>query len=426
MATKPKTGVTPVVPADLETSAPVIHAMAQEFSQTCEPLERATALYVLTDEKTGAKYCECHIKASKLIALGTTDVPLDPEGQPEYRANRDIWSDHVAFGRMQEDAKERRTFSNIVAEFTTDFDSSHPIKIIGGQHRFQAIREALGADVDEHHGVKVYFGLNSEQRLDVQLISNTNIAVSNDLYDRMQETVLGPDLRNWCQEVGLLEERSDFSDKRKRGKQITVQFARTFIVNYYKGCSIDAAKFDEEDTTPVIPDSGTQDDDWTALRKSRGNLWADNNLKQAAREFALLIKAQRAAFRDSKKNKHKPDYPEKASSMAVVAAWAYVAGVLQSNEVRLKRHFELRLATGKDPLNVAALESGRHKSDPENYRGLGNRTDARERGRLTELFYAQTERGAGINPGLVDIAIKQHIAKQSALEVKRAKQKANP
>ena len=100
-------------------------------------------------------------------------MPLDPEEQAEYRANREIVTSHYAFEKMQQDAKERRSFSNLVAEFTTDYNPDHPLKIIGGQHRYEAIRKALENGVDEYHGVKVYFGLDSEQRLDVQLISTT-------------------------------------------------------------------------------------------------------------------------------------------------------------------------------------------------------------------------------------------------------------
>src|ERR1039457_3630714 len=49
--------------------------------------------------------------------------------------------------------------------------------------------------------------------------------------------------------------------------------------------------------------------------------------------------------------KPKPDYPEKALNIAVMSAWAYVAGMLRNNPTRLKRHFNLRNSTGKDPLN---------------------------------------------------------------------------
>jgi len=51
--------------------------------------------------------------------------------------------------------------------------ANSPIKVIDGQHRFEAIRFALENSVDVLHGVKVYFALDMPQRLDVQLISKT-------------------------------------------------------------------------------------------------------------------------------------------------------------------------------------------------------------------------------------------------------------
>ena len=140
------------------------------FAKELGPLERPEQLIFLIDKKTGAAFCECHIRGSTLIELATPDVPLDPEEQSEYRANREIVEASYAFSRMKEDAKDGRVFSNIVAEYTREYDSSFPIKIIGGQHRFAAIKEAMSAGVDEYHGVKLYIGLDKDQRLDVQLI----------------------------------------------------------------------------------------------------------------------------------------------------------------------------------------------------------------------------------------------------------------
>lgn len=130
-----------------------------EFLEQFSPLEAPNVL-LMTDHRTGARYCECHVRAGSLISFGTTDVPLDPEEQGDYRANREIVENAPAYARMIEDAKQRRSFSNIVAEFNTDFDRDHPLKIIGGQHRFEAINTALQSSVDEFHGVKVYFDLN--------------------------------------------------------------------------------------------------------------------------------------------------------------------------------------------------------------------------------------------------------------------------
>ena len=142
------------------------------FVQLFDPLEKAN-FTLLRDHRTQAAFIECHILASKIVNHGTTDVPLDASASPDYRANREIVADHAAFEQMRQDALEGRRFSNIVTEFMGNED--RPLKIIGGQHRYEAIKEALEEDVDIEHGVKVYFALDNEQRLDVQIISNTNI-----------------------------------------------------------------------------------------------------------------------------------------------------------------------------------------------------------------------------------------------------------
>lgn len=109
---------------------------------------------------------------------------------------------------------------------------------------------------------------------------------------------------------------------------------------------------------------------------------------------------------------------------AILSSWAYVAGMLQKNEVRLNRHFELAQTVGRDPLNASVLAAGRHKSDPQNYRGLGYRTDAKERGRFVELFNLQAENGKGVTKPNVDAAIAQYHAKRAVLEAQLAKAKA--
>jgi hypothetical protein len=396
-------------------------AAFKEFIETFIPLESPNVM-LLTDNRTDAKYCECHVKASKLIPLGTTDVPLDPDEQADYRANRELVANAAAYTKMIEDAKQRRSFSNLVAEFTTDFDKEHPMKIIGGQHRFEAIKAALVAGTDEYHGVKVYFDLNMDQRLDVQLISNTNIAISGDLFDRMHETAMGPQLRDWAQGVGLLDKGQDFADRRARGGPISVQLARTFILNYFAGKKVDAKKFETTETTPGLCATGQHAEDWETIRAENPALWEDLGLKRAGTEFAALVKAQRVA---SGKATIKPpvDHFEKAMNPAILASWAYIAGMLHSNEARLKRHFSLAEAKSHDPLNASALAKGRHKTDPENYRGLGNRTDAKERGRLTELFFLQAEKGDGIAKSNIDVAIAKYHAKQAILEVAKLEAK---
>jgi hypothetical protein len=122
--------------------------------------------------------------------------------------------------------------------------------------------------------------------------------------------------------------------------------------------SVDAKQFDLTDTSPVVCPTGGPDQDWEKLKADHPKLWSDPDLLSVAKEFAALIKAQREAFKNIKKPKPKPDFPEKALNVAVMAAWAYVAGILHGNATRLSRHFSLRNSTGKDPLNAAALARG--------------------------------------------------------------------
>lgn len=388
----------------------------EAFQKAASPIE--TNMHLMVDPVSGASFCECHIKASKLISLGTTDVPLDPEEQGEFRANREVLWDSAPFDKMVEDALKGRPFSNIVAEFNTDFNESHPIKIIGGQHRFEAIKKALANQVDSYHGMKIYVDLTPEQRLDAQLISNTNLAVSPDLLDRMEETQRGPQLRSWCHEVGLLPPGKDFTDKYERGGRLSVQMVRTFIVNYCLGKSV--RDFEKTNTTPSLCPRGQGDDEFDTILAKDPTIWKDEKLAEAAREFVKLVEAQRQWFKNKKASR---DRPEKALNIAILSAWAFVAGVLATNPQRLQKHFALKDSNGKDPLNADALDKGKHKTDGETYRGLGFRTDAKERGRFVELFYIQAEKGCGVTPAIVNAAIANYHAKDAMLEAVKMKEK---
>lgn len=393
----------------------------EEFCGIFLPVEET--IIVFEDENTKALYCECHICAEKLIQYSTIDSPLDSENQPDYRANRDVVEDNAAFVQMKADAVAKRSFSNIVTEYTTAFDERHPLKIIGGQHRYIAIGEAYrNNDVNQLHGVKVYFGLTMDQRLDAQLISNTNIAVSPDLLDRMLETFKGPELRTWCQKVGLLNENEDFADRKQRGGKFTVRAARTFIMNFYMGSAIRSKDFPNEKTMPTIAKTGGIDEEWENLKKVQEGMWTDGALEEAGKKFAELIEKQRQFYTKSGKNKNS-DFADKPLSYAVLSAWAFVAGNLQDNATRLKRHYALSDTSCTDPLNAKVLAKTRHRTDPDNYRGLGTRADVKDRGRLVELFYFQAEKGTGISKELANAAVARYYAKQASLEASEAAKK---
>ncbi len=393
--------------------------LINDFIKTFEPIEKE--FVIMIDNCTQAYYIEIHIKSDKLLDNSTIDVPIDPEEQSEYRANRDVVEDHFAFLQMKSDAKKGRTFSNIVAEYNVDFDVDKPLKIIGGQHRFLAIKEAYDHNINQYHGLKVFFGLNSVQRLDVQLISNTNIAVASDLLDRMFETIKGPELRNWCQLTGLLLEGQDFSDKKERTGQITVRLARTFIISYLEGRKYNKKDYEKVNPNPYLAKTGTIDEKWENIRLSEKDIWSDTKIIEAAKQYSLLHKKQLDYF--TKKKKANSEFAYKAMTYSIISSWAYVAGLLEDNDVRLKRHFNIISNGDTDPLNSNAMLKGRHKSDPENYRGLGTRTDKKELGRLSELFYLQAEKGNGISLQLVDLSIKKYHAKLATLEVLEAEKK---
>ena len=92
-----------VIPASLVTEPANVDSLVVEFLAACEPLEKTDIVYVFVDARTGARFCECHIRASKFIPAATVDVPIDPEHQEEYRANRDLVESHQAFKDMKLD-----------------------------------------------------------------------------------------------------------------------------------------------------------------------------------------------------------------------------------------------------------------------------------------------------------------------------------
>jgi hypothetical protein len=350
-------------------------------------------LLVFLDGKSKAFYCECHISASDLLSKADLDAVIDPEFQEEFRANRELEPYNFYFLQMVEDAKRHRTFSDIVAEYNTQYRVTIPVKILGGQHRMEAIKRAVDeCKVDEMHGVRIYFNLNKDQRAELMRISNTNISVSSDLRDRIEEQRLEPAgmLRNFCFETSLLKRGDDFGDKRRYQEEFspTVKMIRSFVVNFFRGRQY-VGEIDKDAVVPSVCDSGREiDPEYLKIfmKFQSAGSFNDSQLIEAAKNFSQLHEAQ---FKNAEliEGAAKKQFKIKAYNIAVITSWAYAAGVLSRYPQRLNKLYSLPTLCGKeDPLNARGMAKAHHKNDPETYRGLGTREDSKERGRLLYLF----------------------------------------
>jgi hypothetical protein len=302
---------------------------------------------------------------------------------------------------MRQDAEKGREFSDIIVEYNLSYSPEKPLKVWGGQHRSKAIQEAVVHGVtNRSHGYRVYFCLLKEQRADLALTSNTNINVSDDLFDRqLEETLVGPVLRKWCVAVGLLQESEDFPDVGSKSEAITVQLARTFIVNFYKGLErgrqLKHEELDKNVYEPYLCGSGaTLDEAYRSLVDSQQpSIWGDEQLKQAGHAFNALHRAQYDAIKKSKVARR--SFQGKALTVSVLSGWAYVAGLLQIHAERLDNHYRIpqppKPPRGSvDPLNASDMSIFKHDEDPPTYRGLGTRSALKDRQRMAQVFLARS------------------------------------
>ncbi|MCX5992081.1 MAG: hypothetical protein NTZ04_07135 [Chloroflexi bacterium] len=157
-----------------------------EFLEKVDTLEKVNDQMVVIhqDGKDQGYYIRCSISATDVASLLDLGARLNPASPESYRANRDLRLQHKTYERMRADAKMGREFSDIIVEFNTTYCPKTPLKVWGGQHRSKAIQDAVEAGSSRYHGFSVYFCLSKEQRAELALVSNTNIDVSNDLFDR--------------------------------------------------------------------------------------------------------------------------------------------------------------------------------------------------------------------------------------------------
>jgi len=373
-----------------------------EFLQTVETRESkvSSPIIVCQDGKRGSYYIRCSIAASIVCDLLDLDARLDPNSSVSFRANRELLLKHNTYRRMKQDGEAGREFSDIIVEYSRQYTPEKPLKVWGGQHRTKAIQEAFqNTGISRYHGFRVYFSLSKQQRADLALVSNTNIAVSNDLFDRLQEeTLVGTELREWCWKVGLLEPGEDFPDRASTSESISVRLARVFVVNFFlgkeKGEQLRAEDLDKNVYEPYICESGVElDPEYERIINKYGPpLWNDEGMLRAGKTFAELHRVQRNAVKKSDKIKNLKGFRNKALLPSVLSAWSFVAGLLQSHPQRLENHLQAPRTSREipDPLNAGGMSTYRHDKDPKTYRGLGTRSDLLERQRMAQVFLAKS------------------------------------
>jgi hypothetical protein len=407
-----------VLTADINPPSAVAKRI-DEFFKEFQPYEigKGGKLHLFMDEKSGAYYLTCHLPGQTLTHSCDADASLEGDEDDEiYKLNRGITEDAAAYQLMEKDALNGRTFEDIVLEYDTSYQSKKPLKVYGGQHRLRAIAKAEAKKGAILHGVRVYFALSREQKVEVATINNTAIAVPNDLLDRMREQLLGSELRDWCQQVGLLEKGMDFADRRSPDIP-TVRLVRSLLVNYHLGKG--SANL-EELQQPVLCKSGGMDDAYINARNKID--WSDANLLEMGRQFARLHKLQRdtVSQRDDDNN---AEFARKALSLSVVASWAYAAGLFQCKLEYLKNLYSIpdNIGSSDDPLNAKALSVARLKgTDPDTYRGLGTRNSAKELGRMLEVFLVLATKGKKkITKDLANAAIQSYEAKRAVYEASK-------
>lgn len=418
--------------------APETMTQANEFYDKIETLERqlGRTLILHHDKKTDAIYTTCHVQAKTLVENMDIDVPIDPDFQAQFRANREFREFDRTYLKMVDDCKSGRQFEDIIIEYDDKHERPEkPLKILGGQHRSKAIEESLPEN-NRYHGVRVYFNLNKDKRTELYIVSNTNIDVPSDLLDRLEEQNLLPPnvLREFAWEIGLLENGKDFSERKSTEEDdVPVRIVRTFIINFFDGKSY-SGDFDNDPISPQLCTPNTNDQGsmkyreiYKKIRDGKLPRFTDqSDLLEAGKNFVKLHKKQYLII-EGQTVKSKKDFRSKAITPSVISAWAFTAGLLQRDKIRLQKLYSLPDKSGSsDPLNVQILRTSRLEDiDPITYRGLGTRSSPAERGKILKLFLLySTSKKEKIDKDLSMGAIQKYHADESKARADQAVKKA--
>jgi hypothetical protein len=379
--------------------------------------EHEMPIIIFQDGLNSSYYIKCNLSAQRAANLLDLDARIDLDSPESFRSNRNLLLQSKTYQKMQTDAEGGREFNDIIVEYNRAYNASKPLKVWGGQHRSHALSYAQRQS-NRYHGFRVYFNLSKGQRTEVALISNTNINVSNDTFDRMlEETVFGDTLRQWCQNVGFLVKGEDFPDVGSTAERITVKKARSFIVNFYIGKSqggkLSVTDLDKNVFDPYLTETGiTVDSEYRRLMESI-DILKDKDLLEAGKKFLQLHNAQFKSVVESKgKVKNIKAYRNKAFVESVLCGWSYVAGLLQKHKARLDNHYRIPKTSSRipDPLNAGEMSKFKHDKDDPTYRGLGTRSSLMDRQRVAELFLLKSaEEKIAIDEKLMRKAVSRVI-----------------
>jgi hypothetical protein len=399
----------------------LVRVSVDQFLTLVPTLESSHQLpiFIFQDGASGAYYIKCSLLAQNAADLCDLDAKLDLENPETYRANRELLLTNRTYLKMVSDAVNGREFNDIIVEHNTEYNPVKPLKVWGGQHRVNAIAQStVRGKNNRYHGFRIYFNLTKSQRTEVALISNTNISVSNDTFDRMiEETKFGNKLLKWCQLVGFLSGNEDFPDVGSRSEKISVKRARSFVVNYYlgkqRGEQLSPDELDKNIYEPYLVQTGTAGgisvDPTYEIKMSENDILDDSALILAGERFRALHNAQyRAIIEPSSGVKNTKAFRNKAFVESVLCGWSYVAGLLQNHPERLENHYRIPKTTKAvpDPLNAEEMSKYKHDSDDPTYRGLGTRSALKDRQRIAQLFLAKSlEKSIVIDKRLMDRAV---------------------
>lgn len=314
--------------------------------------ELGLKIIIQEDRKTKVNFIECHIASAILAKNMDLNAVIDPDNQEDYRANRMLQPNNPYFKLMVEDARKGRQFSDIVVEYNNKcYTPEKPLKILGGQHRSVAIEK--GSPVRYYHGVRIYFNLDVNKRVELYRISNTNIQVPDDLLDRLDEQSLKPPntLRDLAHSIGLLQKDTDFGEKKSLDEPCapTVRMLRTFVVNFTMGKGY-KGDFESDAIEPYLCTVGGMDTEYKKVFDKDPYFSKQADLIEAGKQFVKLHTSQ---YQTSSKpeTRGQKEFAVKALSLSVISSWAYAAGVLQRDLSRLAKLYNyLTMQAKKTPL----------------------------------------------------------------------------